>query len=92
MPNTKTAKRGLRKSEKRRLENRAKRSMLRTLIKKVRTSVAAGDQDEAKKAYVLTQKRLDQAAAKRLVHPNTAARLKSRLNALLKKAFAAPKA
>ena len=92
MPNTNTAKRALRKSTKRRETNRAKRSMLRTLIKKVRLSAAAGNQDEAKKAFILVQKRLDQAASKNLVHANTASRLKSRLNAVLKKAFAAPAA
>ncbi len=92
MPNTNTAKRALRKSTKRRETNRAKRSMLRTLIKKVRLSAAAGNQDEANKAFILVQKRLDQAASKNLVHANTASRLKSRLNAVLKKAFAAPAA
>ncbi|WP_459555082.1 30S ribosomal protein S20 [Lacunimicrobium album] len=89
MPNTNTAKRGLRKAEKRRLENRSKRSMLRTLIKRVRTLAADGNQDEAKKAFIMVQKRLDQASAKNLVHANTASRLKSRLNALLKRTFAA---
>lgn len=83
MPNTRSAKKSLRQNEKRRLRNRAQRSTLRTLIKKCRLAAEGGDPQEAQETFRRTIKRLDQAAAKRLIHPNKAARTKSRLAKLL---------
>lgn len=82
MPNTRSAKKALRKSQKRRLLNRSQRSSLRTTIKKFRTAAAAGDAEAAESAFRLAVKSLDQAAAKNLIHKNTAARTKSRLSKL----------
>lgn len=87
MPNTANAKKALRKSEKRRLLNRTKRTALRGILKKVRVAVEAGNQDVARESFRLACKKLDQAAAKNLIHKNAAARTKSRLSALLKKTF-----
>ena len=89
MPNTASAKKALRQNRQRRLRNRSQRSALRTAIKKCRAS--AGTQ-EAEAAFRLAVKKLDQAAAKRLIHPNTAARTKSRLSKFLKKAKASASA
>lgn len=86
MPNTSNAKKALRQSEKRRLHNRSQRSALRTTIKKVRKAVEAGDITQAESLYRVAVKKLDQSAAKNLLHRNTAARTKSRLNALIRKA------
>jgi small subunit ribosomal protein S20 len=86
MPNTSTAKKRLRQNDKRRARNRARRSALRTQIRKVRAAVAAGKIDEAATEFRLATKRLDQAAAANLIHTNPASRLKSRLSALVKKA------
>lgn len=86
MPNTSTAHKRLRQSEKRRARNRSRRSALRTQIRKVRAAVLAGKLDEAATEFRLATKRLDQAAAGKLIHPNTASRLKSRLSAAIKKA------
>lgn len=84
MPNTSTAKKRLRQNDKRRLRNRARRSTLRTQLRKVREAVAAGNADAAAEQFRLAVKRLDQAAAARLIHRNAASRLKSRLSARIK--------
>ncbi|QDT56405.1 30S ribosomal protein S20 [Caulifigura coniformis] len=88
MPNTASAKKEQRKSAKRRLLNRSQRSALRTAVKKARTAVESGAAD-AEAALKVATKKLDQAAAKHLIHKNTAARTKSRLSKLTKKKTAA---
>lgn len=80
MPNTKSAKKELRKSGKRRLQNRSQRSTLRTSIKKFRLAAQGDDAQATQAAFRLAVKRLDQAAAKGLIHKNAAARTKSRLS------------
>ena len=92
MPNSPAAKKALRQSEKRRLHNRSQRSSLRTAIKKVRVAVEEGDLEAAKAAFQFAVKKLDQAAAKHLIHANKAARTKSRLNKLVREAVQAPAA
>lgn len=84
MPNTANAKKALRQSEARRLRNRTQRSSLRTVIKKFRDAAAGDDAEAAQSAFRLAVKRLDQSAAKGLIHANKAARTKSRLAKLLK--------
>ena len=84
MPNTKSAHKRLRQSEERRSRNRSAKTSLRSQVRKVRESVAAGSIDTAQDALRLAARRLDQAGAKRLIHPNKAARLKSRLSKLIK--------
>jgi len=85
MPNTKSAKKRLRQSDDRRLRNRSARTSLRTQIRNVRQAVKAGDIEGAEQAYRIAAKRLDQAGAHRLIHPNKAARTKSRLQQLIRK-------
>ena len=87
MPNTHSAKKALRKNLRRRVRNRSDRTELRTVLKKCRLAAAGTDGDAAQAAFRSAVKQLDQAAAKRLIHKNTAARLKSRLAKL----FARPK-
>lgn len=83
MPNSANAKKALRKSQARRLRNRSQRSALRTTIKKFRAIAAAGDDPQAAEtAFRTAVKKLDQAAAKGLIHKNAAARTKSRLSKL----------
>jgi small subunit ribosomal protein S20 len=86
MPNTETAKRALRKDNRRRLRNRPQRSALRTMVKKLRAMADAGDVEGAKTALQTAIKRLDQAADKHLIHKNNASRQKSRLTLLVNKA------
>ncbi|MGH7561695.1 MAG: 30S ribosomal protein S20 [Gemmatimonadales bacterium] len=75
MPRTKSAKKQMRQARSRTARNRSQRSALRTAIKRAR---AAGEKARDK-AYVEAVKLMDRAARKRLIHPNTAARLKSRM-------------
>jgi small subunit ribosomal protein S20 len=84
MPNSESAKKRLRQSEVRRSRNRAGRSALRTQIRKVREAVAAGNLEQAEAAYRAVVKKLDQAAAKKIIHANAAARTKSRLSKAVK--------
>ncbi|QEF95986.1 30S ribosomal protein S20 [Stieleria maiorica] len=84
MPNTASAKKRLRQNDKRRLHNRTLRSRMRTQLRRVREAVAAGDSDKAQSEFRVASKRLDQAAAKKLIHKNAAARSKSRLSKLVK--------
>lgn len=86
MPNTKSAKKRLRQNDLRRARNRAVKSSLRTQLKKVRQAVQAGDLAAAESELRVATKRLDQAGARKIIHPNVAARTKSRLQHLIKKA------
>lgn len=77
MPHTKSAAKNLRKSDKRRSYNRNVKRDVKLQLKSFETAVSAkGDtQAELKAAY----KKLDKAAARGVIHPNTAARKKSQL-------------
>lgn len=86
MPNSESAKKRLRQSETRKLQNKAKRSSVRTQIKKVREAVAAGDIAKAEEEFVVATKKLDKAGSSNLFHPNKAARHKSQLSKLIKAA------
>lgn len=88
MPNTTSAKKRLRQNVGRRARNRAAKSMVRTHVKQVREAIAAGKTIEADAAFKVAVKRLDQTAAKGIIHRNAAARTKSRLSAALKAAKA----
>jgi small subunit ribosomal protein S20 len=83
MPHTRSAKKNLRKSEKRRLSNRAAKSAIKTQIKKVLTTAKSGTLEDLRREYNLAAKKLDKAAAKRIVHPNLAGRKKSQLARLV---------
>ncbi len=79
MPNVKSAVKRVRTSANRRARNRSDRSRLRTAVKQVRQATDARAADESfRKAASL----LDRAARKGLIHPNKAARDKSRLSRL----------
>jgi small subunit ribosomal protein S20 len=84
MPNSVSAKKRLRQSLDRRTRNRALRSSLRNQIKKVRTAIAGGDAAACETEFRTAVKRLDQAAAKNVLHANAASRLKSRLSKAIK--------
>ena len=78
MPHTRSARKNLRKSEKRRIANRATKKSIKKQIK-VFVEAVEGPIEDLQKQYNLTAKRLDQAAAKMVIHRNTAARKKSQL-------------
>ena len=77
MPNIKSAKKRVSISEKKAARNASAKSSLRTSVKKARLAIASND--EASLATVKAACiKLDKAAAKGLIHKNTAARKKSR--------------
>jgi small subunit ribosomal protein S20 len=84
MPNTASAKKRLRQSVVRRERNRSAKTSLRTLTKKIRESVVAKDVETSTANFSLLVKKLDRAAAKNVIHPNAAARTKSRLSKAIK--------
>ena len=86
MPNTKSAKKRHRQSLDRRTRNRAAKSTLKTLVKKVRSALEAANVTQAEADYRVAVKKLDQTAARRIIHRNAAARVKSRLSAAIKAA------
>ena len=77
MPNIKSAKKRVLVSKINNASNRAAKTELKTMVKKFDAAVAAGEAVEA--AYKNAVKTIDQAAAKGIVHKNTAARKKSQL-------------
>lgn len=89
MPHTRSAKKNLRKTEKRRLHNR---SIKRTIKKQIKQFLAAldGPVEALDKEYNLAAQKLDRAAAKRIIHPNLAARKKGQLARAVNKKKAAP--
>jgi small subunit ribosomal protein S20 len=78
MPHTRSAKKNVRKSLKRKLHNRAVMKDVKVQLKEFDAALD-GPLDELKKQYSLAAKRLDKAAARRVIHPNLAARKKSQL-------------
>jgi small subunit ribosomal protein S20 len=84
MPNSTSSKKRLRQNQAQRLKNRSIKSSLRTSIRKVRTAVDAGDAEASTAAFQMATKKLDQAAAKSVIHANKAARTKSRLSKAIK--------
>jgi small subunit ribosomal protein S20 len=80
VPRIKSAKKRMRQAKTHTTLNRTHRSQLRSAIKKVRTAVAGA----AQAAYDEAVKLIDRAGRKRLIHPNAAARQKSRLSKLAK--------
>ncbi len=91
MPHTKSAKKHQRKSEKRRLHNRSVKKAIKTQVKRFQEA-AGGPIEGLREQYNLAAKKLDKAAAKRIIHPNLAARKKSQLARLLhEKETAAPR-
>lgn len=91
MPNTRSAAKRLRQSIKRRVRNQAVKSAMKTAIRKCQRA-AQRDIGEAWRLLPLAQKAIDKAAKKGAIHPNQAARRKSRLVAYLRRLEAARQA
>ena len=81
MPNTASAKKRLRQNVHKRERNRVAKSQIKTEVRKVLAAVDAGDLEAARDAFRAAAKRADRAATHKVIHPNRAARLKSRLSA-----------
>jgi small subunit ribosomal protein S20 len=84
MANTPSAKKAARKIARRTATNKARRSRVRTYLRKVEEAIASGDQAAANEALKAAQPEIMRAASKGVLHANTAARKVSRLNARVK--------
>lgn len=89
MANTPGSKKAVRKIARRTEVNKARRSRVRTYLRKFEEAVAAGDAGAAKSAFVEAQSELMRAVSKGVVHKNTGSRKVSRLAAQLRKLAAA---
>lgn len=79
MPNTKSAEKRMRRDQRVRVQNQRHRTRARTELRQAREAIAAGDVEQAQEAVREAVKWLDHAASKGVIHPNNAARRKSRL-------------
>ena len=79
MPNHKSAEKRVRQSEKRRAINRSNRTKVRTYIKKLRSALDSGSQQEVQKVLPEVISVIDKSVQKGVLHANAAARYKSRL-------------
>jgi len=83
MPNIKSAKKRVTVSKTRAARNKSRNSALKTAMKKANAAAAAGA-PETEALVKEAIKKVDQAAAKGLIHKNNAARKKSALAGLIK--------
>lgn len=88
MARSKSSQKQVRVSEKRRLRNKSIRSLCKTNITKAEKLIFLGERDSAQSAVVAAIGSLDKAAEKGVIHPNNAARRKSRLMKKLNQALA----
>ncbi|MGA0533936.1 30S ribosomal protein S20 [Hansschlegelia sp. KR7-227] len=79
MANTPSAKKAARKIVRRTAVNTARRSRVRTFLRKVEEAIAAGQADDARAALAAAEPEIMRAAQKGVLHKNTASRKVSRL-------------
>lgn len=79
MANTQSAKKQVRNSYRKWLRNRYIKGKMRGAVKVVRDAIESGDYDTAQQWMPRAASELDKAARKNVIHPNKAARLKSRM-------------
>ncbi|GAN76654.1 30S ribosomal protein S20 [Acidisphaera rubrifaciens] len=84
MANTASARKRIRQTAVRTARNQARRSRMRTFIKKVEEAIAGGDHAKAREALRVAQPEMQRAATKGVIHDNTVARKLSRLSARIK--------
>ena len=91
MPHTRSAKKRLRQSLKKRQHNRSVIKVIKLEMKKADAAAKGGTVEALQAATATVIKALDKASAKRIVHPNMAARRKSQLARLVNAKMAAQK-
>lgn len=79
MANIKSQKKRVLTNEKRRQRNQSYKSELKTLVRKTREAIAAGNVEEAQERLRVATRKLDVAVSKGVIHKNQAANRKSRL-------------
>ncbi len=85
MANIKSQEKRNRTNERRRLRNKSVKSSLHTAVRGFRAAVEAGDKDKAAELLAATNRQLDKAASKGVIHKNQAANRKSALALALNK-------
>lgn len=84
MANYPSAKKRIRQTIKRTMRNKARRSRIRTFVRKVEEAIARGDYEAARAAFVQAESELRRGVTKGVLHINTAARKISRLSKKVK--------
>jgi small subunit ribosomal protein S20 len=84
MANTASARKRIRQTERRTERNKARKSQMRTAVKKVEIAIAGGDKTAAAEALRAAQPEMQRAAGHGVTHKNTVARKLSRLSARIK--------
>ena len=84
MANSPQSKKRARQNEKRFAVNKARRSRIRTYLRKVEEAIASGDKDAAATALKAAQPELMRGVTKGVLHKNTVSRKLSRLSARVK--------
>ncbi|MEZ5771214.1 small subunit ribosomal protein S20 [Defluviimonas denitrificans] len=84
MANTPQSKKRARQAERRQDVNKARRSRIRTFLRKVEEAIASGNHETATAALRAAQPEMARGVAKGVVHKNTLARKMSRLSARVK--------
>ncbi len=84
MANSPQAKKRARQNERRYAVNKARRSRIRTYLRKVEEAIASGDQAAAQAALRAAQPEIMRGVTKGILHKNTASRNVSRLSARVK--------
>ena len=84
MANSRQSKKRARQNEARFAVNKARRSRIRTYLRRVEEAIASGDKDAAATALQAAQPELMRGVTKGVVHKNTASRKMSRLHARVK--------
>ena len=84
MANTASARKRVRQTVKRTERNRARKSRMRTFVKKIETAIAGGDKAVAAEALRLAQPEMQRAVTKGVIPLNTVSRKLSRLSARVK--------
>jgi len=84
MANTPQSKKRARQAERRTDINKARRSRIRTFLRKLEDAITAGNADAAQAALLAAQPELDRGVTKGVMHKNTVARKMSRLASRVK--------
>ena len=84
MANTDSARKRIRQNTVRTARNTARKSRMRTFVKKVEAAISSGDREAANVALREAQPEMQRAAGKGVIHRNTVARKLSRLSAAIK--------
>ena len=79
MPRSKSAEKAARAAERKQLRNKSVKSATKTQVTRAEKLISSKETEQAQNAVVTAISALDRAAKKGVIHPNTAARRKSRL-------------